>query len=246
MNEGSMRNMSSPSASSAFSFAIGLAAGLSVNAIVAFVQRPVLEIASDDDRYDPKFLEHYLHVRVRNKRSRIFNRNMAIDCESQVWVADAETGQMQEGSPFKTKWARLTNLVYVESTKRVEWLPIPALETRIDIYPGHSDGGKEGLQLDIIRQASDGCWVNDPEIYRLPVNERQKRYLKLGTYFVQVKILCSQKSYDPAVFLFTNTRTFDTTTLVSCPLDKLDSAKKIFGLTRVQSHPMNFDSKKDS
>jgi hypothetical protein len=237
--------MSTSPASSIVAFATGLVAGLSVNGIVAFIQRPIIEIASDDDRYDQKSPDHYLHVTVRNKKHRIFNRNMAVDCESQVWIADTETGMIKEGSPFKTKWERLSNLTYVDSTRRLEWMPIPALETRINIYPGLGDGGREGLQLDIVKKNKSVCLVHDPEVYHAPPFQREKWRLKEGTYFVRVTILYAQKTSDSALFLLTNGKTLGTTTLVTCPLNKLGRAKQIFGLIDTQRHPRNFDSKSE-
>lgn len=231
--------------SGTLSFFSGLATGLTVNAIVAYLQRPVIEIASDDDRCDPSFEFHHLHVRVRNKKSRFFNRNMAVDCESQVWIANAETGQIHEGSPFKTKWARLSTLAYSETHADMEWHPVPALETRINIHPGLSDGGKEGLQLDIIKKSKGVCIIHDPELYHAPIFQRTKWHLNQGTYFVQVRILYAQKTSDPALFLLTNESTLETTTLVTCPLNRVGRAKQIFGLMDAQRHPRNFDSKSE-
>lgn len=211
------------------SFFSGILVGFIVNAGVAVCQRPSLEITSDDDRPDRNCDTRFLHVRVKNKKHRVFNRNMAVDCESQVWIADAKTGLIKDGSPFKTKWARLSNLAYVDSTRRLEWIPVPALETRISIYPGHSDGGKEGLQLDIVKKTKKECIVHDPEIYveRHRSGDLSKWQLEQGKYYVMIRIQYAQKQSDAAYFLLTNEELYETT-LTECPKDQLKIAKRIF------------------
>jgi len=169
-------------------------------------------------------------VRVENKKHPLFNRNMAVDCESQVWIADAKTHQIKTGSPFRTKWARLSNLAYVDSTRRLEWIPVPALETRINIYPGHSDGGKEGLQLDIVKKDRKICIVHDPESY--PERDRNgdvsKWQLDHGKYYVKIRIKYANTASDPRYFLFTNGEHLQDTRLVDCSVEDLVVARSVF------------------
>jgi len=202
----------------------GLLVGLLVNVIVAFFQRPSLEIRPDDDRPDTKFPDRYIHVRVINRKHPLFNRNMALNCESKVWIADTRTGEIR--GPFKTKWARLSTIVYDSSTQRLEWKSVPSQETRLDIYPGHSDGGAEGVQLDVVLKTKDICLVHDPELY-YHLKELERWKLVEGQYYVMIRIQYSQKQSDPRYFLLANKELYETS-LTACSYEDLEKARTVF------------------
>jgi hypothetical protein len=215
----------SSTTSSFFSFLLGLIAGLTVNGIVAFIQRPSLEILSEEEPYDGTVNDRFLHVRVRNKKPPVFNRNAAVDCESAIWIADADTRRVKDGSPFKTKWARLSTIVFNAATSALEWRSVPAQETRINIYPGHSDGGKEGLQLDVVLKTQNVCLVHDPELYRNV--DRRKWQLPKGRYYIKICIRYAQKASDPRYFLLIND-CLDNTKLTPLSGEELAIARGIF------------------
>jgi|GEM_PF-3881443 len=174
---------------------------------IEWLKRPRIEIYEDVDKYDPKFNEHYLHVRVVNKRSKLVNRSPAYDCEPEVYVIDAKSEEVKEGSPYSTKWARLTTLAAIPTKNGImpAYIPInPPAERRINIYPGQMDAGKEGLQLDIIKKEKGKpyCWIHDPQLYVSSNKEKWK--LGKGRYYIVVRIRYAGGCSKPSCFILYN------------------------------------------
>lgn len=222
------------------SFIMSLLTALVFHSLIERLKRPRVKIDEDDDKYDPQFNTHYLHVRVINEKSKMVNRNPAIDCESEVYIIDAKTGKMKEGSPFSTKWARQTTIIPILMEDRigVGYLPLnPPAERRINIYPGQIDAGKEGLHLDVIKKEKGKayCWVHDPQLYVEPAKEKWK--VNRGKYYVMIKVHFAGGCSKPAYFILENESEDPTyVKLKKCPKERINEMKGLFRLELRKKH----------
>jgi len=81
----------------------------------------------------------------------------------------------------------------------------PPVEKRLTIYPGMSDGGKEGVQLDIAwkEKGVKYCVIADPQ-YFVELEGKSKWILEEGRYYVEVVIEYAGGKSRTYRFLLTN------------------------------------------
>jgi len=215
-------------------FLLSLFSALLFHYLIERWKRPDIDILEDQDEYNPQFKQHFLHVRVVNKQGKRINKNAAIDAESEVYIMDAKTRRLKEGSPFSTKWARLTTAVAAAKNDQfyITYFPLnPPAERRINIYPGQMDGGKEGLQLDVIlkNKGESCCWIHDPQLYHARADEREKWRLEKGTYYLMIRIRYAGGVSKPKFFILENeSEDPSKVKLKECPRQKLKELKKLF------------------
>jgi len=157
---------------------LGIVSSLITLYLTYKLQQPKWEISLANDRYDPKFDRHYVHLKVKNVSRLFLGGGVAMNCRGII--------TLQDGRTFVTKWANRAGPVRIElvgdvANVRAFYVVEPAYLDQAKneyIFPG------EEKQLDVaVRFKGESCcYIHEPENFLDPDYRPQKNRLPPGEY----------------------------------------------------------------
>lgn len=156
----------------------GIIASLITVALLYKFQQPKLAVTIADDKYDPRYDAHYVHLGVRNVSKPFLGGGTAVNCRGKI--------SLQDGRSFTTKWAMRANpetiqVVNVEGELRVVRTVAPVyLEQARHEYL--RPGDEKLLDVAVRFRGEFSCYIHEPENF-LDQNYRpEKNKLPAGTH----------------------------------------------------------------
>lgn len=143
---------------------LGILSGILLLFVVYFAQLPGLVVSLADDRYDPKFEQYYLHLKVTNTSWGFLGGGVASDCRGTIQI---------DGKSYTPKWAtRPEPLITTGFTKRGDLLfPVGQPQSWLmelaksqDIAPGQV----AFLDVAMKQKGDEKCYIHEAENYWHP------------------------------------------------------------------------------
>lgn len=171
-------------ARSVASIPLSILTGVLVLFVVYFAQLPRLQIELADDKFDPKFEQYYLHLKVTNTSWGFLGGGVASECRGALDIA---------GRTYTPKWAtRPEPLITTGFVKKGDlWFPVGTPQSWLmelgrtqDIAPGQVGF----IDVAMKQRGDENCYIHEVENYLHP--DHKHNPLPPETYPFTMTISC--------------------------------------------------------